>query len=121
MIFYQKVFLLFGILGAFCSCDDSWQSAYVFYGKDGRLQYAPDELGNIIPDFSQVGYRYGDVPIPDIAVVLALEPVEGDNGAHIQHAIDQVASMPVGNNGYRGAILLTKGIYPIEESIYCTY
>jgi hypothetical protein len=118
MFFYQKVFLLFGILGACCSCDDSWQSAYVFYGKDGRLQYAPDELGNIIPDFSQVGYRYGDVPIPDIAVVLSLEPVEGDNGAHIQHAIDQVASMPVGNNGYRGAILLTKGIYPIEESVY---
>jgi hypothetical protein len=118
MVLFRKVFLLLWIWGIFSSCDNTWQSEHVYYGKDGVLQYTPDEKGNIIPDFSHVGYRYGDIPIPDVPVVLTLEPVEGDNGSHIQNAIDQVAKMPINENGYRGAILLTKGSYPIEESIY---
>jgi hypothetical protein len=33
-----------------------WQSVHV-QQKGNRLQYQPDSLGNIIPDFSAVGYR----------------------------------------------------------------
>ena len=38
----------------------AWQSAFVKTTKDGSLKYVPDEKGNIIPDFSQVGYYRGD-------------------------------------------------------------
>lgn len=72
MVLFHKVFLLFWIGGIFSSCDYTWQSEYGYYGKDGRLQYAPDEQGNILPDFSHVRYRYGDTPIPDVPVVLTL-------------------------------------------------
>jgi hypothetical protein len=43
---------------------ENWSPEHVFYGKGGKLTYTPDELGNTIPDFSHVGYRYGDKPIP---------------------------------------------------------
>jgi len=118
MALYLNVFLLLWITGIFNSCNNTWQSEYVYYTKDGRLEYTADEKGNIIPDFSHVGYRFGDTPIPEIPVVLTLVPVEGDNGAHIQNSIDQLAKMPVNENGYRGAILLTTGTYSIEESIH---
>ena len=37
-----------------------WQSKYVKQNNDGSLEYFPDEKGNIIPDFSNVGYYHGD-------------------------------------------------------------
>ncbi len=117
MAYYKQAFLLFGLMGILYSCNDTWQSEHVWYGTDGRLHYTPDEQGNIIPDFSHVGYRYGDVRLPDISVVLEIEPVEGDNGKHLQKAIDKVAMMPLQPNGYRGAILLKRGEYPVSESI----
>ncbi len=94
-----------------------WSSEHVFYGRDGKLEYKPDSLGNIIPDFSHVGYYYGDVPIPDIPVVLEIEPLPGENTLHIRDAILQVAEMPLNENGYRGAILLKKGVYNLGGNI----
>src|SRR5205809_888723 len=32
---------------------------------DGRLIYAPNAAGDVIPDFSQVGYKTGNVPLPN--------------------------------------------------------
>jgi hypothetical protein len=94
-----------------------WSSEHVFYGKNGKLEYKPDSLGNIIPDFSHVGYYYGDVPVPDIPVVLEIEPLPGENTLHIRDAILQVAEMPLNENGYRGAILLKKGVYNLGGNI----
>lgn len=94
-----------------------WSSEHVFYGKDGKLEYKPDSLGNIIPDFSHVGFYYGDVPIPDIPVVKEISPIEGDNTTHIRNAIEKVSSMPVGDNGFRGTILLKKGVYHVHGNI----
>jgi hypothetical protein len=118
MISSQKAILLLILCGILSSCDNSWQSEYVYFGKDGNLHYTPDEKGNIIPDFSHVGYRFGDVSIPEIPVVLEIEPIVGDNGKHLQNAIDIVSQMPLQENGYRGAVLLKKGRYPVEESLY---
>jgi len=39
---------------------------YVFYKEEGKLTYTPDTMGNVISDFRNPGYRYGDVLIPDI-------------------------------------------------------
>jgi len=95
-----------------------WESKFIKLNKDGSLKYIPDEKGNIIPDFSRVGYYGGDRPIPDVPVVKTIEPAaSGTSEAIIQSAIDDVSKRTPGKDGYRGAILLKKGIYKILEEI----
>ncbi len=96
----------------------SWESAFVKTNKDGSLQYVPDEKGNIIPDFSRVGYYGGDKEISVVAIVKTVSPTGSDNDeATIQAAIDEVAEKPLDKNGFRGTILLKKGLYKIPGSI----
>lgn len=83
-------------------------------GDDGRLQYTPDYRGNRIPDYSDAGYKGGGVVIPDVEIKLTLEPQPGDDTKRIQDAINDIARLPLNENGFRGAILLKKGIYEIE-------
>ncbi len=94
-----------------------WSSEHVFFGEHGKLQYTPDSMGNIIPDFSHVGYMYGDEPIPNIPKVLIISPVDGDDGASIQAAIESLYDREPGADGFRGAILLKKGTYEVGGSI----
>ncbi|MCW3466623.1 discoidin domain-containing protein [Chitinophaga nivalis] len=91
-------------------------SAWVKTGSNGKLVYTPDTKGNTIPDFSTVGYHSGEKPIPDVPVVKTISPVSGDNLAHIQAAIDDVAALPL-KNGFRGALLLKKGTYSISNTL----
>ncbi|SJZ46755.1 hypothetical protein [Sediminibacterium ginsengisoli] len=93
-------------------------SKFVTANSDGSLTYTPDEKGNIIPDFSRVGFYWGDKEIPDIAVVKTISPTgtEADQQL-LQDAIDEVSKRPLDNNGYRGAILLKKGVYKLSNSI----
>ncbi|WP_423128102.1 hypothetical protein [Gaoshiqia sp. Z1-71] len=96
------------------------QSKYVT-ATNGQLAYQPDEKGNIIPDFSRVGYYNGERDIPAIEIVKVISPaLFGDSGGIIQHAIDEVATFPVNENGFRGAIFLRKGIYNISGNIEIT-
>ncbi len=71
----------------------------------------PSDKGDIVPDFSRVGYHWGDLDIPTIAVVATLNPpAEGaDATTLIQNAINN-ATAP-------GAILLKKGVYNISGEI----
>ena len=92
-------------------------SALLRPDAQGHLTYVPDSRGNVVPDFSAVGYRSGDVPIPTVPVVLTLSPVAGDNRAQIQAALDVVAARPVQANGFRGAVLLRAGTYPVGGSL----
>lgn len=75
-----------------------------------------------IPDFSRVGYHYGDRDIPDIAVVetITVEAVSKainsgetrDTTEYIQTVIDRV-----GRNG-GGAILLKDGTYNVSRILF---
>jgi len=95
-----------------------WTSQFVAVAKDGSLQYHPDAQGNILPDFSRVGYYGGDKEIPAVAVVKELAPTgTEDDAATIQAAIDEVAKRQPDANGFRGAILLKKGVYKIPVTI----
>ena len=96
---------------------ENWSPTHVYYGKGGKLIYTPDEQGNIIPDFSHVGYRYGDQPIPNVPAVVEIEPIEGDDGASIQSAINSLYSKPLDANGFRGAVLLKKGTYQVSGKL----
>lgn len=111
-----------------CSEDDECRPAWLFpaenpssqlvrVGEDGRLGYPVDSRGNVIPDFSTSGFRGGDVPIPDVAVKARVSPGTGDDAAAIQGAIDRVAKLPVAADGFRGAVLLERGVFRIDRTI----
>ena len=67
-------------------------------------------------DFSYAGYQAGAV-VPQVKAVLAVKPSGGDDTALIQGALDQVASRPVGTNGFRGAVLLANGRFQIKGQL----
>jgi hypothetical protein len=89
----------------------------VYTGRKGTLAYRPlNDSGDVVPDFSWCGYRGGGVPIPDIPVKGFLEPAGRgrDDTDRIQQAIDQLEALPPGSDGFRGALLLRKGVYRIS-------
>ncbi len=96
-----------------------WDSKFVQVDKKGNLTYTPDEKGNIIPDFSRVGYYQGDKTIPEVPVVVTISPSE-DAAQKIQAAINELAAKAADKNGYRGAILLKKGTYNIPATLQIT-
>jgi hypothetical protein len=97
---------------------DGWQSKLVTLNPDGSLTYHPDEQGNILPDFSRVGYHEGDKPIPDVPVVKTIEaPKDGNATTLIQDAINEVSALAPNAEGFRGAVLLKKGIYKVPDSL----
>jgi hypothetical protein len=102
------------------ACAAAESSRLVHPGADGRLVYqAWDQEGDTILDYSNCGYGSGGVRIPDVPVKLTLQPVAGeaDDTARIQHAIDELAQLPRGADGFRGALLLTRGVYRIGGAL----
>ncbi len=93
-------------------------STWVHPGQDGKLVYKTDERGNRIPDFSNVGYSGGGVSIPGVGVRAVVEPGTGDAGARIQAALDAVSKLDPDARGFRGAVLLKKGRFPVAGSLY---
>ncbi|SDW21711.1 hypothetical protein SAMN05444410_101538 [Hydrobacter penzbergensis] len=92
-------------------------SKFVKLNADGSLVYMPDEKGNTIPDFSRVGFYGGDRSIPDIPIVKTISATGADDQQLIQQAIDEVSNRPLDATGFRGAILLKRGLYKIATSL----
>jgi hypothetical protein len=84
-------------------------SRWVYLGPGGKLQYRADERGNRIMDFSHAGYRGGGAPFPAVAPARTLKPVEGDNTAQIQAALDA-----------GGVVLLSRGAYELAGTLAIT-
>ena len=95
----------------------TWNSAKVQVGPDGCLSYPEDAEKNRIPDFSFAGYKNGSEELPTVAAAVTIQPIGGDNTAHIQAAIDQVGAMPIGADGFRGTVVLSPGEYPINGTL----
>jgi uncharacterized protein YjdB len=102
----------------------SQQSTLVYPGPDGKLVYTPHaNIGetnnvNILPDFSHAGYMNGGVKVPvgEVPVKVTLYPTaSGQDRTRIQAAIDQVCAMTPDANGFRGAVLLKKGRYRLND------
>ncbi|WP_051621168.1 Ig-like domain-containing protein [Paenibacillus sp. UNC451MF] len=95
------------------------QSKLAFIGTDGKLVYTPDFKGNKLIDYSNSGYMGGGVQLPDVPVRVTLTPSdEGDDTARIQAAIDEVSQLTPSPEGYRGAVLLSKGTYRVGSKLY---
>ncbi|MBD2722104.1 DUF6298 domain-containing protein [Hymenobacter armeniacus] len=86
--------------------------------KDGKLSYAPDSLGNRVPDFSYAGYRAGEATIPMAGIKVTVPVKAGDATARIQSALDYVAGLPLGKDGLRGAVLLERGTYEVAGRLF---
>jgi hypothetical protein len=110
-------FAMVGVLQPEVCVGDVWQSSRVVVGVDGKLSYPADDEGNRIPDFSNAGYRGGDVPLPQVPVVISLSPVTGDNTARIQTALDEAGSLPMQASGHRGAVQLNAGVYEVSRTL----
>jgi uncharacterized protein YjdB len=102
----------------------SAESVLVYPGTNGKLVYTPfannaeTNNDNIIPDFSNVGYMDGaiGVPVGEAPVKVTLNPTpSGEDRTRIQEAIDLVCNMPLDANGFRGAVLLKKGTYRLND------
>ncbi|MCF0073972.1 DUF6298 domain-containing protein [Dyadobacter sp. CY261] len=89
----------------------------VALAEDGRLNYAPDSLGNRIVDFSFAGYMSGSLAIPDAAVRVTVPAREGDATARIQAAVDYVGDLPLDVNGLRGTVLLGAGMHRVLSGV----
>src|SRR5262245_37458474 len=68
-------------------------SSWVFFGPDGRLQYATDAQGNRIMDYSYAGYQGGGVSLPSVPAQQTVCPSGGDDTGSIQAAIDAVSGL----------------------------
>lgn len=101
---------------------EKWFSKLVTPNKDGSLSYHKDEKGFILPDFSHAGYKNGDEEIPFVPVVKEIYPIENaDNTEQIQKAINEIGTMKLNKKGFRGALLLKKGLYRVKGPIYVNF
>lgn len=97
----------------------SEESNYAYPDSSGIMRYTPDSNGNIIPDFSMVGYNSG-TSTPTTTQIITLNPSEDetiDSTSRIQAAIDTVSTYSPDSNGVRGAVLLKKGLYTVSDTI----
>jgi hypothetical protein len=93
------------------------ESVWAYPSYTQRMIYKPDAQGDRISDYSIVGYRQSKASIPNVPVAATVFAGDGDDTARVQAAIDQVAAMPLGPDGFRGAVLLKSGLYDIAGQI----
>ena len=86
----------------------------LFFGREGKLQYQPNENGDRIPDFSYAGYKSSDVEIPTVKAEIFVPHTDEDATSNIQKAIDYIATLPVNENGFRGAVLFGPGTFKVN-------
>lgn len=116
--FKQYLFIVLGSFHVLTALSQSpEQQQFIRVNKNGSVKYIPDAQGNIIPDFSKVGCYQNSKALPDVPVKKIIEAAEGNSQQLIQSAIDELAALPVDADGFRGAILLKKGIYKIPGTI----
>jgi len=118
-MYNARILLGAAVIAGFAAITLSAQtsSTWVFFGDDQRLHYQTDAQGNRIMDFSYAGYEGGGVRIPDVPVAVTVHASGADDTAAIQAAIDQVSTLPLDVNGFRGAVLLAPGKYSTSSTL----
>ena len=96
---------------------------FIEWGPDNNLVYHHFSLKgemqktHTVPDFSYAGYKLGGIQPPNLNTIIKLHPKTGDCAGVIQQAIDSLSQQSADANGYRGAILLTKGKYEVSKPL----
>jgi len=86
--------------------------------KKGKIIHIADSLGNQIPDFSYAGYLASEKAIPTVEAKIFVPKQDGDATKRIQAAIDYVSDLKPNASGFRGAVLLDKGTFKINGTLY---
>lgn len=106
-----------GCLGLVISWEPADARAQDLELKNGTVARSVNERGDRIPDYSFAGYRASESPIPLVAIQAVVGPPEADNTAAIQSAIDLVSNHSLNESGFRGAVLLPPGLYPVKGTL----
>lgn len=85
-------------------------------GANG-LMYEKDPQGNRIPDYSYCGYQLSEKEIPLVPNRIFIKAMDEDATATIQSAIDYVSGLKPDANGFRGAVLLDKGVFKVRGEL----
>ena len=96
-------------------------SKLYYLDPSGKLVYSKDTMGNRLPDFSYVGYHSGERAIPHVPVRITLEPSQGEDTKRIQDALDKLGNLPLDKAGFRGALLLKRGVYRVEGALIISH
>ncbi len=88
--------------------------AFALLLEIGLASIHGEEADEFAIDFSHSGYKQCAVPLPKVAPRLFVRHVEGDVTGVIQAAIDQLSKSPLDEDGFRGALLLDRGVFEIE-------
>ena len=86
--------------------------------KDGKINYSQDTKGNRILDFSYCGYKSSEQDIPNLKNVIFVPHIEGDASESIQRAINYVSGLKPDSRGFRGAVLLDKGVFNLDKDLW---
>ncbi len=123
---YKHIVRVFALLCVLCvfvvklNAQKNAKPVPPLYFDKGKLIYTPDSLNNRIPDFSYCGYKASEQAIPTLSIKVVVPVAKGDATIRIQAALDYVATLPVDANGFRGAVLLQKGIYEVFGQLRIT-
>jgi hypothetical protein len=115
-----RVFLGMAIL-AVASAMHAQPTTLVTLGPDGKLVYTPTAKGDVVPDYSDVGYKNSEVDLPDPSTyprIIPIFPEPGDRRAFIQQKIDELSLLPIDPaTGLRGALYFNPGTYIIGDTL----
>jgi len=117
---YQLLFFCFSLIFCSVQAQKPPRSIPPLEFSKGKLNYTADSLGNRIPDFSYCGYKASEQQIPNVAVKIVVPLIKGDATKQIQSAINYVAALPIDTNGFRGTVLLQKGVYEVFGQLKIT-
>ncbi|MFL1011650.1 DUF6298 domain-containing protein [Flavisericum labens] len=85
--------------------------------KNGKLEYKIEPNGDRVPDYSYSGYKASESVIPNVPIKVVIPETQDDATLLIQSAIDYVSDLPLNENGFRGTVLLKRGVYKINGSL----
>ena len=86
--------------------------------KNNKITYTNDSKGNRILDFSYCGYKSSEQDIPNVNNQIFVPKQEGDASEIIQRAISYVSGLKPDAKGFRGAVLLDKGVYNLSKNLW---
>ncbi|WP_276381199.1 DUF6298 domain-containing protein [Flavobacterium sp. H4147] len=120
IVFLQKDKMVLSGLVMFFSFNIAAQNTFpdIVKTKEGKLSFTADNQGNQIPDFSFAGYMASEKAIPNLENKIFVSKQEDDATQKIQNAIDYVSTLKPDKSGFRGVVLLDKGIFKVSGTLY---
>ena len=85
-------------------------------GLVAKAQYSNASANAAGIDFSYAGYGAGQA-LPHVRAQVRVAPTGSDDTGQIQQALDHVASLPMGADGFRGAVVLTPGRFLVHGQL----